>query len=144
MAFAYNQSVLLIETNIRQVFIHHFFSKNETVSDDAILQLIEKTLPESDWREWYYALMDYGSFLKQRYGNMNRKSTHYRKQTTFAGSDRQLRGAIIKLLSEKNVITTAELQSLLPNFATERIVTQLFCLQVEGLLCKNNERYQLP
>ena len=53
-------------------------------------------------REWYYALMDYGVMLKKTFPNPNRKSKHYTKQSKFEGSNRQIRGAIIKKLIVKS------------------------------------------
>ena len=58
--FAFNQPVVFIETNIRTVFLHHFFQQHEgLVSDKQILPLIEKTLDRSQARDWYYALMEF-------------------------------------------------------------------------------------
>ncbi len=62
MAFAYNEPVVLIETNVRTVFIHHFFSDQTDVTDTEILALVDRTLDRKNPREWYYALMDYGSY----------------------------------------------------------------------------------
>ena len=79
-AFAYNQSVVIIETNIRRVFIHHFFKNKENVHDKELLEFIKNTLPENNFREWYWALMDYGSFLGKTVSNPNKKSRHYALQ----------------------------------------------------------------
>jgi len=73
-AFAFNEPVVMIETNIRTVFIHHFFSDQKNVRDSELLPLIEKTLPRLKPREWYWALMDYGSHLKKEVGNLGRQS----------------------------------------------------------------------
>ncbi len=95
-AFAFNLPSIFIETNIRRVFIHHFFADKKNVHDEQILELVEKTLPKENIREWYYALMDYGSHLTSKVENPNRKSAHYNKQAKFSGSNRQLRGALIR------------------------------------------------
>ncbi len=42
--------------------------------------------------------MDYGSHLKKQHKNPSRRSSHYAKQSKFEGSNRQLRGKILKLL----------------------------------------------
>jgi A/G-specific adenine glycosylase len=97
-AFAFNRPVVFIETNIRRVFIHCFFMDGETVDDSAILPLVEATLYHKDPREWYNALMDYGTELKSQVKNPNRRSTRYTKQPAFEGSDRQVRGSILRLL----------------------------------------------
>jgi A/G-specific adenine glycosylase len=44
LAFAYNQAQIVIETNIRSVFIHFFFENEKNVHDRDIIPLIEKTL----------------------------------------------------------------------------------------------------
>lgn len=104
--FAFNQPAVFIETNIRRVFIHHFFSKKASVADTEIFPFIEQTLDAKNPRAWYYALMDYGAELGRTSmrDNPNKKSSHYAKQSKFAGSDRELRGKIIKLVvAQKSV-----------------------------------------
>ncbi len=98
LAFAYNKPAIFIETNIRRVFIHFFFRGREDVKDSEILPLIEETLDRDNAREWFYALMDYGSMLRTTVVNPNRKSAHYSRQARFEGSDRQIRGKILKRL----------------------------------------------
>jgi A/G-specific adenine glycosylase len=97
-AFAFNQPTIFIETNIRTVFIDTFFKDRETVSDKEIMVLVEQHLDYDNPREWYYALMDYGVFLKSGKQNPSRKSSHYTKQSKFEGSDRQLRAKILKYI----------------------------------------------
>lgn len=109
-AFAFNQPTVFIETNIRSVFIHSFYRDEKNISDKKLMPLIAQTIDRQNPREWYYGLMDYGVFLKKSGTNPNHKSRHYTKQSKFEGSDRQIRGAIIRLLtnqeelSEKNII----------------------------------------
>lgn len=98
-AFAYNNPTLFIETNIRAVYIYFFFVGKEKVHDKEIMPLIEATLDYDNPREWYYALMDYGVMLKKTIINPSRKSKHYTKQSKFEGSDRQIRGKILKILT---------------------------------------------
>jgi A/G-specific adenine glycosylase len=103
LAFAYNRPVSVIETNIRTVYIHHFFPNAEDpVSDTQLLPLIASTVNPKNPRQWYAALMDYGSHLKITLGNLTQKSLTYTKQSKFKGSNRQLRGAIIKVLTQKS------------------------------------------
>ena len=97
-AFAYNKPTIFVETNIRAVFIHHFFPCKDKINDKLILPLVEATLDHVDPRSWYYALMDYGVFLKRQAGNPTRRSTHYSRQSKFEGSDRQIRSMILKQL----------------------------------------------
>lgn len=101
MAFAYDQKAVFIETNIRRVFIHHFFKDASSVHDREILDVIEQTLPDKNFREWYFALMDYGSHLGKTISNPNKRSRHYSKQSKFRGSDRQIRGKILEILLQE-------------------------------------------
>lgn len=98
LAFAFNKPVVFIETNIRTVYIHHFFADGIAVDDKQLLPIIEMTLDIGNPRQWYYALMDYGSVLKKMVGNLNVRSKHYAKQSRFQGSDRQIRGKILEFL----------------------------------------------
>lgn len=101
-AFAFNAPVAFIETNIRSVFIHEFFPDRRTVKDIEIMPLVRETVDMRNSREWYYALMDYGAMLKTQARDLNRRSAHHAKQSKFAGSNRQLRGKILKILVHKS------------------------------------------
>lgn len=98
-AFAYNRPTIFIETNIRAVFIHFFFGDKTDVYDKELFPLIEQTLDRAESRQWYYALMDYGVMLKKQLVNPSRRSKHHVRQSKFEGSDRQVRGAIVRLLT---------------------------------------------
>lgn len=101
LTFAHNEPRVFIETNIRRVFIHHFFNDRSEVADSEILPLVEATLDTKNPREWYYALMDYGAHLpKLVRKNSNTQSKHYVKQSRFKGSLRELRGKIIRSLND--------------------------------------------
>jgi len=97
-AFAFNMPVAFIETNIRRVFIHFFFPDRLSVTDREILPLVKQSLDTTNPRKWYWALMDYGSALKNATPNPNRRSAHYTKQSKFVGSDREIRGMILRSL----------------------------------------------
>lgn len=145
LAFAFNEAVPVLETNIRTVYIHHFFKYKVDVSDAELMLLVEKTLDHDKPRDWYYALMDYGSFLKRTVGNLNERSKSYVRQSTFKGSDRQIRGAIIRLLSgNEKALTRKSMHKKLSQFEDLRIDAQLERLQVEGLLVLTKSKYSLP
>lgn len=104
-AFAFNKYTPLIETNIRRIFIHHFFKDESNVSDAEILKIMNDMGEIENSREWYAALMDYGSTLpKIIKHNPNKQSKHYTKQSKFEGSDRQIRGKILDILLETKKI----------------------------------------
>jgi len=95
----------LQETNIRRVYIYHFFQDSDTVSDKEIPPLLQEVLPVKKSRKWHWALMDYGAYLKTIRGdqgklvpNPNGKHKNYNIQSIFEGSIRQIRGAILKNL----------------------------------------------
>jgi len=138
LAYAYNKPVVFIETNIRTVFIYHFFAGQQAVADKDILDLVARTLPD-DARTWYWALMDYGSHLKQTVGNLNTLSKHYTKQSRFEGSRRQIRGQVLKILGGQ----PATLAALRSSIADERLESVLADLAAEGLVGRSHGCYHL-
>jgi len=140
-AFAFNKPVPFIETNIRTVFLHFFFPKRQQVADDDIVPLIEQTLDRTNTREWYYALMDYGVMLKQKYPNPSRRSAHHIKQSVFKGSNRQLRGKIVKAFIEKqDAVSASQLHRAIED-DLERVKKNMDALEKEGFLKKKGSRY---
>jgi A/G-specific adenine glycosylase len=144
LAFAYGTKTPLIETNVRSAYLHHFFPLKTDVHDAEILPFIARTLEGAeDVRTWYYALMDYGSYIKKTFGNPNTRSVHYAKQSTFKGSDRQIRGEIIRRLSKAPFLTRKNFHAAL-SFEDLRIDAALSRLMEEGMILKKRERYTLP
>lgn len=99
-SFAFNELHTMLETNIRAAFIHHFFPRKKTVTDNELLPLIAAAGAGQDAREWNWALMDFGAHLKRVHANPTRRSAHYAVQSKFSGSLRQIRGEIIRLLTQ--------------------------------------------
>ncbi len=140
--FTYNIPVVFVETNIRTIMIYFFAHHKENVSDKEVLSLVAQTLPKKNFREWYYALMDYGSFLKSRVVNPSRQSKHHQHQSKFEGSDRQIRGKIIKtLLTAK--MTSAALSKKL-SIPPMRLAEQIKNLTNENMIVKKGKKYTLP
>jgi A/G-specific adenine glycosylase len=133
LAFAYSKPSLYLETNIRRVFIYFFFHDQERVSDREIYPLLERTLDTRDPRSWYYALMDYGVFLKQVVTNPNRRSAHYAKQGKFEHSNRQLRGQLLSLLTEMGSLSIDQLCRRVA-FPEDQVLSCLGSLEREGFL----------
>lgn len=142
ITYTYNIPTVFIETNIRRVFIHHFFQDQEGIDDKDILPLVEKTVNQNNPRDWYYALMDYGTYLARQVANPNRKSRHYAVQSKFEGSNRQVRGALLKLFVTQNKLSYNQLPELL-SFEKERIDTALSSLVKDGFLVQDKSIYKL-
>lgn len=144
LVYAYDLPLLFIETNVRTVIIHHFFADKKDIADKEILAKLSEVVPWKHGhplspRDFYWALMDYGTYLKATTGNQNTRSRHYTKQSKFEGSRRQLRGAIIRLLAD-GAKDLPELASVLPD---ERLSDVLTILQAEGLIRQQKDRFTL-
>jgi len=141
-AFAFNQPTVFIETNIRRVFIHFFFPKKNGVKDKEILPLVERTLDTRSPRRWYHALMDYGAMLKNEEHNPNRRSAHYNRQPPFRGSDREIRGLILKTLLEKPELSEGELIRAVDK-SPKRVRPIITQLMEEGFLVNEGNRLKI-
>jgi A/G-specific adenine glycosylase len=139
VVYAHDQPITFIETNIRTVYLHYFFRDEEDVSDSQILSVVEQTIEKSSPRDWYWALMDYGTYIKKEYGNPNVRSKHYTKQSKFEGSKRQVRGAVIRALSERPY-TKDELAVLV---ADKRLDAVLKDLSHEQLIAEKDDFLQI-
>lgn len=124
LAYAFNAPVIFIETNVRTVYIHHFFQDQTDVPDAAIHELVTATLDTEHPREFYWALMDYGAHLKQTVGNVSRHSKGYVKQSKFAGSRRQVRGQILRSLAAGEA-TGQELQDSIADDRVSEVLQEL-------------------
>ncbi len=136
LVFAFNRPKVLIETNVRRVFIHCFFSGRDGVTDAEIRPLVSDTMEKDNPREWYNALMDYGAFLSTLPENPNRRSRHYQRQNPFEGSGRQVRGAVLRILVGCGEITEQDLIQAL-ELSPARVRPVLSQLEQEGFLEMN-------
>ncbi len=134
-AFAFQTPAVFIETNIRRVYIHFFFSKKKSVHDRDIMPIIAAAMSRKNPREWYYALMDYGAMLGREKGraNPNRHSRHYAVQSPFRGSQRERRGKILKALLADPSLAVPILAKQL-HISITKTKTVRSALQKEGLL----------
>ena len=143
MTFAHNHNTIFIETNIRTVIIHHFFKDTENVSDADMTEVLKKVLPHGDARDWYSALMDYGTYLKRSGVRTNTKVKGYTKQPAFTGSRREIRGAIVRALAKKPQ-TQKQLHALFPQRKAEEIQSVVSTLIAEGMVVTSRAHYALP
>lgn len=94
-SFAFDLPGVYLETNVRTVFLHHFFPG---VSADEIAPFAAPQDDADTPRAWYYALLDYGAYLKKTLPNPSRRSAGYSRQSKFEGSRRQKRAHIVRML----------------------------------------------
>lgn len=133
LAFAYNIPSVFLETNIRTVFIKHFFAGMESVSDSALEEIGSRYLDRTSPRTWYTALMDYGADIKKKEGNYSIKSRMYTRQSPFESSFRRVRGAVLKSLLDSGPATAQQVYMRLP-FEYKKVVEALQVLVKEGFL----------
>jgi A/G-specific adenine glycosylase len=139
-AYSFNQPAIFIETNVRTVYFHHFFEDQLAVTDKELREIVRTTMDGEHPREWYWALMDYGSYLKRQGAGRNDKSHHYKKQSALKGSIREVRGQILKALAI-NDATVDELQKLLQ--ADDRFPAALAGVLKDGLVSETSGRLHL-
>lgn len=142
-AFAFNEDVIVIETNIRTAVIYHFFPGKEKVADTEIEKILIEVLPKAEAREWYSALMDYGAHLKRSGISHNARSATYTKQSRFAGSLREARGAILRELANGSR-SRGQIAELLGSARSEQTLRALGALCADGLVQVKADRYSLP
>lgn len=134
--FAFNEWHVLVETNVRTVLLHHLFSHTNKVSDTVLIRYAEALHSYAkkegvSARDWYAALMDYGTYIKKTHGNSSQRSDAYKKQKPFKGSDREVRGIIVKLLTFKK---NSDLRVVCEQFGTERVRRATQSLIKEGII----------
>ena len=141
LAYSFNQPVTFIETNVRTVYFHHFFYDAMSVSDAELKAVVQQYNDHEHPREWHWALMDYGSWLKRQGMGANAKSSHYKKQSPLKGSLREMRGLLLKQLSNspKSVHELDVLYAADPRYAPA-----LAALMGEGLVRQSGDIIQLP
>ena len=134
-AYAFNEPVVFIETNVRTVFFHHFFTDGEKVADTEVIPYVADMLDKEHPREFYWMLMDYGTWLKKNGTGRITQSSHYKKQSALKGSVREVRGLIVRLLIEQD-LKYDQLKSRLPR--DERFEKALSGLVRDGLVVQSD------
>lgn len=132
LAYAFNRPQPFIETNIRTVYFQAFFADKEAITDNEVLDLVQQTIDTTSPRDWYWALMDYGSHLKASGIRLNMLSKSYVKQSAFQGSMRQIRGEVIRLLAQspqtydqlRRVITDDRLLGVITTLIAEQLIKE--------------------
>ena len=171
-AFAFNLHGVYLETNVRTVFLHELYPQAEGVPDSELIPLVELTCPASvstaagtdtanaattelTPRSWYYALLDYGAYLKKTIPNPSRRSKSHVKQSRFEGSHRQKRAELLRVLLAHKDEGGAEFETLHQelcqievNSGRETLDEQVTLGLLEELakegFCQKNDEYWLP
>ncbi|MFC1584308.1 Fe-S cluster assembly protein HesB [Fibrobacterota bacterium] len=132
MAFAFNASIPVIDTNIRRVFISKLHLP-ETISTSELEKLADGLIPKGKSRVWHNALMDYGSAVATA-----RKTgiAPLTKQGRFEGSDRWVRGRLVKLLVKCKRVNISSLNN---KFESNQLSMVLDKMEKEGLLKRNRD-----
>ena len=142
-AFAFNTPVVMIETNIRTVYLHEFFADAQHVPDSELVPIIERTRDTRNSREWYAALMDYGTHLKKQHTNPSRRSKHHTRQSAFKGSRRQLRGCIVRTLADADARASTAALARVCNRSREETQHALEALAREGMVRRDKRSWRL-
>lgn len=110
LCFGFDHQIAVVDTNIRKVILTEFGgnSKQVTSSSKQLRQIADRLLPQGKAYQWNQALMDYASAM------LKDKKIPIPKQSTFVGSDRYYRGAIVRLLLKNHTMTVDALWQLLP------------------------------
>ncbi len=139
-AFARNRESVFIETNIRRVVLYHFYRDRDSVTDSEVLSTLGVIVSfiskyDFDARNFYWAMMDYGAYLKSvlEY-NPNKQSKHYIKQSRFEGSFRQKRSSIVKLVLKQKSVDVSGIVQAFPNWAEEDVEFAVQALIKDGVL----------
>lgn len=137
LAFSLNKEVSVIDTNIRRILIHECNLPEET-SMKELEEIALKLIPKGRSREWHNALMDYGSFvLTARETGIAPLS----KQSPFKGSDREVRGFILKQLAKGEVVMSENIQGQFPEKDVKKIIEKMV---QDGLVKKAGSRVSFP
>lgn len=136
LTYAFNQPIVFIETNVRTVYFEHFFVDEDMVSDAEVRMMVANTLDREHPREFYQALMDYGTWLKRNGAGRLAKSKHYKKQSPLKGSVREIRGQLLRVLSAGDM-TRAELERAVT--VDERFELALAGVMRDGLVSRRGD-----
>ena len=147
LSFAYGEKVLALDTNLERVLTRYFAADS---TKDYIKKYSDFLLKDVDSRDLNQALMDLGSSICTSSNpkcnicplEKNCKKYIIRSKNSvekFKGSNRELRGKIIKLLVMQNQITIKNIAKKTSE-NEEKIMTAINSLENDGLLKvrKNN------
>lgn len=128
-AFAYDTFAYpVLETNIRTVLIEYFHLGEDEIHDGVLYDDIDrlvtyKQVKELGARHFYYALMDYGAYLKSQKISHNKKSKHHVVQSVYKGSSRELRAKVLFAITHGETLPEDErLEKVLSELIKEKYI----------------------
>ncbi|MCL2492278.1 MAG: adenine glycosylase [Coriobacteriia bacterium] len=151
LAFSQNLPAPYLETNVRAVVLFEIFPQDEAVGDREIKAVLVQAAQRSvemgiEPRDWNYALLDYGAWLKKTVPNPSRRSKHHTRQSTFEGSRRQKRAALLRAVMTAPDQTAATYTEMLRgdlNAEIDLVEDILNDLTEEGFLSRTEEHYRV-
>lgn len=119
-AFAYNMEIPVVDINIKRVLIHSLGLAKD-IGSKELETLAVACIPAGKSREWHNALMDYGSAV------LTSKKTGIRStpQSKFAGSQRQVRGNLLKYLTKHGEMSLEEAKKQFSHEKFDEIVKKM-------------------
>ncbi len=143
LIFAFNADIAAVDTNIRRVFISAGFASEE-MTPNELQKVADYMLLKGRSSDWHNALMDYGAM------ELTASSTGIAPVTTqscFGGSTRQIRGAIVRIMIDKEIVKHTQLMahSELVDCDSKTIEEVIDQLVQERLLERiDQETYRIP
>lgn len=138
LVFAFQKDVAMVDTNIRQIITHYFFS-GKIQKPSLIQEIADQLVPKGKSWEWHQALMDYGALKLPRVRIA-------RNTVPFIETNRFIRGRIIDELRIKSYKkeTCISVLSEKYNKKPEDITKQIEALIKDGLVSVRADVVQLP
>jgi A/G-specific adenine glycosylase len=147
LSFAYGDNVLAVDTNLQRIIIRYFGIDN---TKDYVKEYSNLLLKDINSKDLNQAFMDFGSSIctssnaKCDICPLEKNCKKYflnskNSNNKFKGSNRELRGKIVRLLLEENEISIKEVEKKIGEDLS-KIITAITSLNNDGLLKirKNN------
>lgn len=142
MVFAYEMNVSMVDTNIRRIITHFFFS-GRPQKESTIQSVADQLVPHGKSWEWHQALMDYGAIAMTKEIKTTRVA---KKQKPFKDSDRFYRGRVVDILRKGEIREKKLMTNLMNQYGKERIFFEgiIESLIRDGLIARRKGFVSLP
>jgi A/G-specific adenine glycosylase len=142
LVFAFRKNVAAVDTNIRKIITHFFFSDVGQKPGD-IQKIADKLVPVGKSWEWHQALMDYGALEMSK---LKIKKVKKLGGIPFKETNRFYRGRIIDALREGDMRQWVLLKEFGNRYdkSEDYLVTILNGLIADGLIERKKGMLQLP